>query len=43
MMKQKTASRLNAEKVNIVDGPPLDFSFKNIRNLQGTSFFIQSW
>lgn len=41
-MKQKTQSKLTQEKVYVVDGPPIDFSFKSIRNIQCTSNLIQN-
>ncbi len=41
MMKQKSSPIKPSElKVTIIDGPPLDFSFKNIRNLSGKTHFI---
>ena len=41
MMKQKVNIQKPIEKINIVDGPPLDFSFKNIRNIDCKSSFIK--
>ena len=41
MMKQKVNIQKPAEKINIVDGPPLDFGFKNIRNIDCISCLIK--